>query len=542
MLTPNYLLNAPEEVVKMFTELEERVLCDIAERIRGNKFNMTSTADYQLLKLKELGVATAEIQKYIAETLNITESKVSEIIKNSSYKSVEYDNEIFKDAYEEGVTSSFNPNKLNLTNLILDGINSTNTEISNICKSMVNAANTSYINALDQAYLSVSSGAFSYDSAVKSAVESIGKNGLKWIDYESGTHRRVDSAIRNALRTGINQTACRCQDKNFDEMGGNLVETTSHMGARPSHALWQGMIFWKKYPVDGYKEFKKSTGYGTGAGLGGWNCRHNYFPYFEGLSSPSFKHFDENENAKQYELEQEQRYNERMIREWKRRMNVNISGGVDNTKEATKYREWKARQDKLLKAHPGLKRNYSRESVTENKGILKEYYAMNNKNVKIKVTNSEREIVNKSYESAYVYDRKGNLLFKKSGKEHEVAFTQKELAMMKDAIVSHNHPRNTTFSPEDIYMLKDWNLQELRVVTDKGTYVLKRNENIHLMPKCDDLKKEHYDLYKKYQSVYMNKFPNWNKDKGRMDRVIQNNIMNNFSKKYGFLYLLEEIK
>ena len=26
-----------------------------------------------------------------------------------------------------------------------------------------------------------------------------------------------------------------------------------------------------------YKDFVKSTGYGTGGGLSGWNCRHFYF-------------------------------------------------------------------------------------------------------------------------------------------------------------------------------------------------------------------------------------------------------------------------
>ena len=66
---------------------------------------------------------------------------------------------------------------------------------------------------------------------------------------------------------------------------------------------------------------------------------------------------------KQYELEQEQRYNERKIREWKRRQAVNKAGGVDTTLESRKVREWQQRQADFLKAHPDMKRNYSREMI-----------------------------------------------------------------------------------------------------------------------------------------------------------------------------------
>lgn len=89
-------------------------------------------------------------------------------------------------------------------------IRSTNAEIRNICKSMASAENKAFEHALDQAYLSVSSGAFSLTNAVKTAVNDLAKNGKRWVDYPTGAHRRADSAIHNALWTGVNQTATRC--------------------------------------------------------------------------------------------------------------------------------------------------------------------------------------------------------------------------------------------------------------------------------------------------------------------------------------------
>ncbi len=354
MLDPKYLRDVPEGIAEYFDELETCILKDIARRISQNDYMMTSTAEYQMHKLEELGVSMLEIEQAISEVLNITDTKVKEIIRDSSYQSVQKDNDMAKAAGVE-------PPHPDLTQAILNGIRSTNAEIRNICNSMASAANMAFEHALDQAYLSVSSGAFSFADAVKTAVNDLGKNGIRWIDYPTGAHRRADSAIRNALRTGVNQTAARCQEQNLDEMDCNLVETTSHMGARPEHAKWQGMLFWRKTPVNGLQNFYEATGYGTGAGLCGWNCRHNFFPNFDG--ELSFEHFDEEENERQYKLEQEQRYNERKIREWKRRQAVNKAGGIDTTLEGRKVREWQQRQADFLKAHPDMKRNHARETI-----------------------------------------------------------------------------------------------------------------------------------------------------------------------------------
>lgn len=37
-----------------------------------------------------------------------------------------------------------------------------------------------------------------------------------------------------------------------------------------------------------YPDFVESTGYGTGEGLGGWNCRHTFYPFFPGISERNY--------------------------------------------------------------------------------------------------------------------------------------------------------------------------------------------------------------------------------------------------------------
>ena len=66
----------------------------------------------------------------------------------------------------------------------------------------------------------------------------------------------------------------------------------------------------------------KVTGYGTGAGLCGWNCRHSFGPYYKGISTNNTEQFDDEKNKRRYDLEQKQRAAERNLRELRRRMNA----------------------------------------------------------------------------------------------------------------------------------------------------------------------------------------------------------------------------
>lgn len=114
------------------------------------------------------------------------------------------------------------------------------------------------------------------------------------------------------------------------------MELTAHSGARPEHARWQGQLVIirgerTKRTVDGLKVFTlKEIGYGEGDGFKGWNCRHNWHPYYPGLSTPNYtqeqlKKLDEKsiewdgKKYTEYEIRQMQRTAERKVRALKRR-------------------------------------------------------------------------------------------------------------------------------------------------------------------------------------------------------------------------------
>ena len=128
----------------------------------------------------------------------------------------------------------------------------------------------------------------------------------------------MESSVRRAVITGVNQSVAKLQLARADEIGCELVEVTAHSGARPSHAEWQGQVYSLTHSRSDYPDFYDSTGYGTGEGLCGWNCYHSFFPFFDGLSDRAFSDDPSRDagrdNDEDYELQQKQRYYERQIR------------------------------------------------------------------------------------------------------------------------------------------------------------------------------------------------------------------------------------
>ena len=203
----------------------------------------------------------------------------------------------------------------------------------------------------------------SLDEAVRSSCSSLIDKGISIVHWESGHTDSIEVAVRRNIRTAIAQTSGKMTLARMEDYQSDLVEVSSHFGARPEHAEWQGQIF-SLTGSDGYENFYDVTEYGDVAGLCGINCRHRFFPYFPG-TSPSFDKYDEEENKAQYEKTQTQRAYERAIRKAKRELAVAEGAGVDTTEAKAKVREkQKAIREWLDKPeNQDLPRRYENERI-----------------------------------------------------------------------------------------------------------------------------------------------------------------------------------
>lgn len=369
MLSPQELGHLTDDIEKIWQELEDELLADMAQRIVKNDYIFPTTAAWNKHKLEEIGVQYDYIVRQLSRTLKLSEKQVKRIIGESIKTAVDTDNLIFKAAAEAVLLGSMTDTSELISKFIADGVKSTNGELRNFARTYAADASRAYEHAIDQAYLQVTNGFYTAQQASQTAIEQLARQGITSAFTPSGRREHADVIVRRAVRTGTNQAALKAQEANFFAMEAQLVEVTAHYGARPSHEEWQGKVYeWTKpgkKKQTSYPDFISSTGYGTGAGLGGWNCRHSFYPFFEGLSERAYEPLNTQETERVYELEQEQRYNERMIREWTRRQKTLEAGGCDASKERDKVREWKKRNDLLIESNPDiLKKNYAATQVS----------------------------------------------------------------------------------------------------------------------------------------------------------------------------------
>lgn len=367
MLTPEYLQRLPDSVVELYAQAEADILADMARRINGFDLFIPS-AQYQMERLEEMGALRRDIISKLSGLTGKSRKEIAAIMQEAGVETLSADEKIYQAAGLVG-KSELSPAVQEVLNA---GLQKTGGLFRNLTKTTANTATRQFENALDRAYLQVTSGAFDPNTAVRSAIKSLAQQGVGAITYPSGHVDTLEVAVRRALVTGVNQTCLQMQEARADELGCDLVETTAHSGARPSHAEWQGQVFSRSGKSRKYPDFVQVTGYGTGEGLGGWNCSHSFYPFFEGLPRTysdklldSYKAKDYEYNGKkmtEYEALQTQRGIERKLRRWKRENIAMKAAGQDTTESAVKIAQWQTVQKDFL-SQTGLKRQRDREQI-----------------------------------------------------------------------------------------------------------------------------------------------------------------------------------
>lgn len=377
MLNPSYLLHATEPAEEIAEALHQDILKRIIERIilrfqRGDDYVLTSLDKWQLETLQQAGYLLQDIQKEIAKATGMMQSEVKEAMEDAGVTALEYDDRIYREAGLNPVPLVQSPHMIQL---MQDTYLQTLGEWKNFTSISERAIHDLFVNACDTAYVQAMSGMISARQAVREALETIVEGGV-YVEYPGGRKDTIETATARAVRTGISQASGRIQIARMDEMDVDLVLVSSHLGARPEHAEWQGQVYTRSGLNTKYPDFVAVTGYGTVTGLCGANCRHSFGPYFEGQHNP-FEQFDDEENRKLYELEQRQRTLERRIRKTKREaMSWRTARDAETdpvTRETyeTKYQQKAALLQKQNAAYNqfcednGLKKQHDRISIAK---------------------------------------------------------------------------------------------------------------------------------------------------------------------------------
>lgn len=359
-ITPTQILRISEPVERMYNDCTSQLLINLCAHFASGK--EMELAEWEMKKMSELGTLTQEsvaiiarntgqspeaIYKAISGALDIELGDVEKTLSRAAQRGTIQSPGISWQASENVKTVV-----QNLSGQAVDDMNIVNTTMLRSTQQRYTAAvqyavseETAIIEhlqgmtsgaslagqleksqrALNKAAMSVATGAETRTEALRRTIDWLGKQGITGYVDSAGRQWTPEAYVNMNIRTTVHNAAVQGQKARSEDYGVRTFQISSHGGARPLCAPYQGKFYsWDAgdsgtvYDIDGngyHYESIYSTSYGQAAGIFGINCGHSPQTFVNGYSIPRYEPTrDPEENAREYQLMQQQRYMERRVR------------------------------------------------------------------------------------------------------------------------------------------------------------------------------------------------------------------------------------
>ncbi len=457
-----------DKMTARFADLEDRIMQDIVRRI-NMAGKITSTADWQINRLKILGYSSEDIEASLKETLNATYPEMFELYD----KVINWEYVRNKDVYEQ-INAEYIPyNENEQLKQITEGIKrQTQRDLENITQSLgfyldygdgrrvLTPLAQVYQGFLDAACMDIVSGAFDYNSVLRRVVTQLTNSGLRQIDYVSGRSNRIDVAARRAIMTGMSQITGKITDYNAEKLGVDHFEVAWHSGARPTHAVWQGKVWTREQLIN-------VCGLGSATGLLGINCYHEYYPFFPGISERNWTDEWLEEKKRQentpktfggkeytlYEAKQQQRKMETAMRAQREKVKLLEAGGADPDEVMLARAKYQGQLDEYAKFSRKMGVKQERERVYLD---MQGFVATNTKKENARYT---AEMIKNSGRDNRQYERFKSVLGKDAGSLadfRQMKYNKpNKFSVLKKKVDTYSDIDKKEWSPEFKQKLKD---------------------------------------------------------------------------------------
>ena len=338
MLSPERTAEYADAETAFFDEITNAVLVDMVRRIK-TALRVTDTAKWDAARAKALGASA----QFMVQQLNQISGITPQVAAMFAQAMLESDANEQRDYAAAGQAYTPLGSSTAAQQLVNSGYRRTMNTLYNLTQTralmgndnLPATAQAQLARQLDLGHQKITSGVFDYDGAIRAAINSLAQEGLQAITYPSGHTDTLEVVVRRAMLTGINQTAGDISLHNAQTLGVDIMELSAHAGARvgdgndnfTNHSWWQGKLV-SLSGQPGYLTLD-DIGYGDVRGFQGANCRHNWHPFWPGISVRNYtqKRLDElnsqtvrykDQDVPLWKANEMQRAKERKIRRCKR--------------------------------------------------------------------------------------------------------------------------------------------------------------------------------------------------------------------------------
>ena len=366
-MDPLYFERLAESTVKIYEEIETQILINIAKALRKNKSLLTPDGYvvWQAEQLAMLDSLTQEHIQIIAKYAGMAPEKVKKAIEEAGKAGMNQYEDQLQQAAKEGILSTAPRATTSqaLAEILLSYQNQAISRLNYVNTSMLSGSQQVYLDIVNKSVGKVLAGVQTADQAMRGAVREWSRFGIPVLRDRAGRKWSVEAYLNMNIRSTTSRVAREMQFQRMSEYGVDLIEVSSHLGARPKCAPYQGKIYSLSGKHPRYPAWS-TTSYGDPGGLLGVNCRHVIYPFIEGITKQRFRPYPKSQNEKMYKLQQQQRKLERDIRKAKRELRVmealGDEQGIQEAKEKVRLRQAQMRE---FIAQTGLTRRRKREQI-----------------------------------------------------------------------------------------------------------------------------------------------------------------------------------
>ena len=174
------------QLLGLYQQLEDDIVADMVRRMLCMGFVSETTA-YQAEVLQTAGILYDDILQMIANRTDASVAQVRAMFEDAGVRTVEIDN----DTHEAAGEAPADIRQDGGMKQVLDaGYRKTLGTMRNLVSTTANTTQTAFLQACDRAYMQVSSGAFSYQDAIRMAVRNLADGGA-YVTYPTGHRDRI---------------------------------------------------------------------------------------------------------------------------------------------------------------------------------------------------------------------------------------------------------------------------------------------------------------------------------------------------------------
>lgn len=344
----------PEILAAKYTRISDKYIMMIAKKLREIG-SVNATDVHTIFQFSLYGADVQKLEKELTDLTNMTVAELYYVMERVADKSITASQALadlrgvklqplkYDPFLQRTVTTLSNLTAgtfENISNTTAVGVRFTDQMGNVIHKTMEQA----YRDAIDEAIHHVTMGLEGYDRSIARVMKQFIDSGLRYVDYESGYSRRLDSAVRQNVLDGMRSVYQGVQNELGKEFGADGIELSAHGTCAPDHLPFQG----RQYTDEQFERIQNELP----RPFGFWNCRHSWWKIIVGVSQPAYSESElralakysneeiefEGKTMTRYEATQKMRQIETNIRRHKDNAVIDAELGNDSARRAEQYK------------------------------------------------------------------------------------------------------------------------------------------------------------------------------------------------------------